>query len=125
MAGHGNLDSLGRKIFFLHPSALIQNHVIEELAQEEFEVYSAKDEARLKKLLRKYPDSIVFANIGDGMKESAWETWIKSVMADRETAGVDIGIIASSDDQNLRYKYTGQIKVACGYTVMKPPLPPV
>jgi len=124
MAEQGDADVLGKKVFFLHPSALIQNQVIEELVQEEFEVYSTKDETKLRKLLKKYHDSIVFANISDGMKETAWEDWIKSVMADSGTAGVGIGIIASNDDTSLRYKYATQIKVSCGYTVVKPPLPP-
>jgi len=115
--------SLGRKIFFLHPSAIVQNQVIEELAQEEFEAYVAKDETKLRQALKKYPDSIVFANISEGMKESAWGEWIKSVMTTAETAGVDVGVLASTEDPNLRNKYTVQYKVRCGYTVMKSDFP--
>jgi len=116
---------LERKVFFLHPSVLIQNQIIDELAQEEFEVYAIKDEGKLRHLLRKYPRSIVFANINDGMKESAWEEWIRSVMTSSEISGVDIGIIASVKDANLQHKYIEQFKVRCGYTVMKSDLPSV
>jgi len=116
---------LERKIFFLHPSALIQNQIIEELAQEEFEVYAIKDDIKLRHLLKKYPRSIVFANINEGMKESAWENWIRSVMTSSDISGVDIGIIASAKDANLQHKYTEQLKVRCGYTVMKSDLPSV
>jgi hypothetical protein len=35
MAENENIGPLGKKIFFLHPSALIQNQIITELAQEE------------------------------------------------------------------------------------------
>ena len=119
MADDGNKSSLGRKIFFLYPSALTQNQVVAELAQEEFEVYIVKDEAKLRRVLKQYPDSIVFANISDGMKENAWEEWIRSIMGNPETAGVDIGIIASIPDENLRKKYTELLKVRCGYTVIK------
>jgi len=114
---------LERKVFFLHPSVLIQNQIIEELAQEEFEVYAIKDESRLRHLLKKYPRSIVFANISDGMRESAWEEWIRSVMTNSEITGVDIGIIASTEDSNLRHKYTERFKVRCGYTVIRSDLP--
>jgi len=115
-----DVDSfLERKVFFLHPSVLIQNQIIEELAQEEFEVYAIKDETRLRFLLKKYPRSIVFANISEGMKESAWEEWIRSIMASSEISGVDIGILAPAEDANLRHKYTEQLKVRCGYTVLK------
>ena len=110
---------LGRKVFFLHPSALIQNQVIEELVQEEYEIYAVKDESKLRRLLKRYPDSIVFANISDGMKESAWEEWIRSVLTSSETAGTDIGIIAYADNENFRYKYLDQMRVRCGFTVMK------
>ena len=114
-----NTGSLGRKIFFLYPSAFIQNQIVAELGQEEFEAYTAKDETKLRKLLKKYPDSIVFANISEGMKEGAWEEWIRSVMGDGETSGVDIGIVASMDNAGLRSKYTEQFKIRCGYTVLK------
>ena len=112
-------NSLGRKIFFLHPSALVQNQIISELAQEEFEVYAVKDEAKLKRVLKKFPNSIVFANINEGMKESEWEEWIRGVMGSSELSGVDIGIVSFGTDENLRKKYVEQIKVKCGFTVLK------
>ena len=125
MTENNGASSLGRKVFFLHPSALILNKIIAELVQEEFEVYFVKDEAKLRPLLKKYPDSIVFANISDGMKENAWEDWIKAVLSGSETASVDVGIIAAGDDAGLRRKYTEQLKVSCGYTVLKSDLSPV
>jgi len=112
-------NSLGRKIFFLHPSAIIQNHIITELAQDEFEVYIIKDEKKLSKVLRKYSNSIVFANINEGMKEKEWEEWIRSVMGSPETEGVDIGIIAYETNDAVRKKYTEHFKVGNGYTVIK------
>ena len=112
--------SLGRKIFFLHPSAVIQNQVVPELAQEEFEVYAVKDETKLRRVLKKYPNSIVIACINEGMRENAWEEWIKGTLANGDTAGVDIGVIASVDDAAARRRYTDQIKLRCGYTVWKP-----
>ena len=119
MAENENAGSLGRKVFFLYPPALVQNQIIVEMAQEEFEAYITKDEAKLRRILKKYPDSVVFANINEGMKESAWEAWIKAVMGDSQTAGVDIGVVSSVEDANLRHKYLQQIKVRCGYTVLK------
>ena len=112
-------NSLGRKIFFLHPSAIIQNQIITELAQDEFEVYAVKDEAKLRKVLKKYPDSIVFANLNDGMKDQAWEEWIRDIMGKPETGGVAIGVIAYETDDAFRKRYTEEIKVQCGFTVMK------
>ena len=114
-----NVNVLGKKVFFLHPSALVQNQIITELAQQEYEVYTVKDETKLKYILKKYPDSIVFASINEGMKESAWEEWIKGIMSSSATSGVDIGIIVSVNDENIQRKYLQQLKVRCGLTAIK------
>jgi hypothetical protein len=120
----GNDDILGRRIFFLYPSALIQNQIAAELIQQEFEVYICKDHARLEKVLKKYPNSIVFANINDGIGEKEWEAWIRGIMEAPETAGVDIGIVCSGDNETLKRKYLAQVKIRCGYTVLKSDLNP-
>jgi hypothetical protein len=117
-------DILGRKLFFLYPSALIQNQIAAELIQQEFEVYIIKDHIKLRQVLKKHPNSIVFANINDGITEKEWETWIRGVMEDPETAEVDIGIICSGDNETLKRKYLTQIKIKCGYTVLKSDLTP-
>jgi hypothetical protein len=53
------------------------------------------------------------------MKENAWEEWIRSVLADTETSGVNMGILAAGIDENLRRKYLEQYKIRCGYTGIK------
>jgi hypothetical protein len=73
----------------------------------------------LRQILKKYPNSIVFANINDGISENEWEAWIRGVMGDPETAGVDIGIVCSGDNEILKRKYLAQVKIRCGYTVLK------
>ena len=111
--------SLGRKVFFLHPQAFIQNQLVSELAQEEFEVYVIKDEGKLRNLLRKFPDSIVFASINEVLKDSVWEEWIRGVMSNPETKNVSIGVLVSINDDEVKQKYTEEIKVQCGYTYVK------
>jgi hypothetical protein len=119
MAENENFSALGKKIFFLHPSAFTQNQVIAELTQEEFEVYIIKDENKCRQALCKYPDSILFASVNEGMKEKAWEDLISAIKQDVETASVQIGIIASANSDELKRKYTEQLKVQCGFTVIK------
>jgi hypothetical protein len=120
MAENADSTALGRKVFFLHPSPDTQNKIITELAQEEFEVYAVTDEAKLRKALRRYPDSIFFASINEVLKESAWEELIKNIMNNPETSNVDVGVIASGNNESLKRKFTGEIKVLCGYTNIKP-----
>jgi hypothetical protein len=119
MSEYDSSGSLGTKIFFLHPSVVVQNQVVPELAQDEFEVYVYKDEDRLRQGLKKFPDSIVFACINEAMKESAWEEWIRGVMGSPETAGVKIGVVSSGQDDAIKSKYVEQIKVGCGFITMK------
>ena len=114
-----NLNTLGRKIFFLYPSAVIQNQIVSMLTQEEFEVYCCKNETRLRQGFKKFPDSIVFANLNEGLKENVWEEWIKGVISDPEASGIDVGIVAANENLELRRKYTDQLKVRCGFTVLK------
>ena len=111
---------LGKKVFFLHPSALVQNQVISELIQEEFEIYVIKDTEKINKALIKYPDSVLIASINEGgMKDDAWLELMKGIQNKPETASVDIGIISASNDEALKKKYTDQLKVQCGYIVIK------
>ena len=116
-----NTDSifLGKKVFFLHPSVVVQNRVISELAQEEFEVYSVKDEVKLRGLLIKFPNSIVFACVNEVMKGDLWEKWIREVQEDASIYCVSIGVISLGENADDRKKYTEKLKVKCGYNVIK------
>ena len=104
----------------MHPSALIQNEIAEELSQQEFEVYIIRDHIALRKVLKRYPDSIVFVYIDDRLPEKEWEAWIRGVMTDPETAGIAIGVLSSTADETLQRKYVNSIKVQCGFVLVKP-----
>jgi hypothetical protein len=119
MAENDNSNSFGKKVFFLHPSALTQNQIVSELAQEEFEVYTIKDDGKLKKALDTFPESIAFMSINEVMKESAWEQLILGIKGSPETSSVDIGILASINDEAVKRKYLEQFKVSCGFTIIK------
>jgi hypothetical protein len=112
-------ELLGKKIFFLYPSPVVQNQISAELIQQEFEVYTVKNYGSMRKILKKYPKSIVFIDIAEGMSEREWEAWIKGLMADREINLEGIGILTGNDDENLVRKYVNIIRVKCGYTIIK------
>jgi hypothetical protein len=112
-------DILGKKIFFLHPSTVVQNELAAELIQQEYEVYIVRDHAALAHVLKQYPNSIVFADIDERMSEKNWEVWIRGVQADPETSRVGIGILSVNGDELLQRKYITSVKVSCGYTVLK------
>ena len=112
-------DIVGKKVFFLYPTAVIQNRIISELVQQEFEIYIAKDKDALKRLFRKYPDSVVFVDINEQLTEKEWETWITGIMNAPDTRNVSVGIVTANDDELIKRKYLLSVKVPCGYTVLK------
>ncbi|MDR2185215.1 MAG: PilZ domain-containing protein [Treponema sp.] len=118
--GSGNQsDILGKKIFFLYPSTAIQNEIVFELIQQEFEAYVVRDQNALVPLLKRYPDSLVFIDIDEALPEPDWEKWIRDVMADPALADIKVGIVSAREDEALMRKYIASVKVQGGYTVIK------
>ena len=110
-------DITGRKIFFLYPTGSVQNQVISELAQQEYEVYIAKDHARLARALKKYNDSIIFINIDDGISEPDWEKWIGGILT--SLPDLKIGVFSNSSSDELKDKYVNKLHVTCGFITSK------
>ncbi|MDR1948934.1 MAG: PilZ domain-containing protein [Spirochaetaceae bacterium] len=115
----GNSEILGKKIFFLYPSAIIQNEIASDLTQQEYEIYIVRDHTNLRRVLRTYPDSFVFVNIDDRFPEKDCEAWIRGIMKDPVTASVVIGILSAAANDNLQRKYINSVGIRGGYTVIK------
>jgi len=113
-----NTDLIGKKIFFLYPTMSVQNRIVTELIQQEYEVYVAKDKDKLKKALAKFPDSIVLIDIDEHMPESEWDIWITGLMEAPDTKNISVGIVTVNDDEKLMHKFLLALKVPCGYTVV-------
>jgi hypothetical protein len=113
-----NSDLVGKKIFFLHPTIAVQNRIIMELVQQEYEVYVSKNKEKLKKALSKYPDSIVFIDINEQMSEGEWDIWVTGIMEAPDMKGVSIGVVTANDDEQIMRKFLLALKVPCGYTVV-------
>jgi hypothetical protein len=109
-------ESLGKKVFFLCPSAVIQNTIVQELIQQEFEVYVVKDPPVMLKGLKKYPGSVIFVNLNEGLDIPRWEGWVRSVLGSKEAS---VGILTGIGDEELQKKYVTEMGVQCGFTVIK------
>jgi hypothetical protein len=112
-------DITGKKVFFLYPTALVQNEMATELIQQELEVYIARDQGKLRRILRRYPDSVVLICIDNGLPEKEWDAWIRGVMNDPPTAAISIGVLSGENDGILINKYLNDIQVKCGYVVTR------
>jgi hypothetical protein len=117
-------EIVGKKVFFLHPTAVVQNKIIEELVQQEYEVYVAKDQAALRRVLLKNQDSIVFVDVNEQISEKEWENWMRGILGAPETKDIVIGIVSVSDNEELRRKYIDTIGITGGYTVLRSDLDP-
>lgn len=109
------VDMCGKKIFFLYPQTVIKNEVASDLIMEEYEVYTVRDHTGLHRVLKRFPNSILFVNIEEKMKEKEWEAWILEVMNDPETGQTAIGVLASARNEDLEKKFFTQLKLACGF----------
>ena len=116
---NNDISFIGRKIFFLYPNVVVQNRVIAELVQQEYEVYIAKNKDSLKKVLKKHPDSIVFVDINENMPENEWDLWITALKESSDTKNVSIGILTANEDEAIKRKYLLVHEIACGYTVLR------
>jgi len=108
-----NTDIVGKKVFFVFPTAYVQNQVIAELVQHEYEIYISKNSKKLTHALKKYADSIVFVNIDEAMRESEWEKWIHTLMS--TLPDIRVGVFSSNSDDKIREKYLDTLRVKCGY----------
>ena len=115
-----NTEISGRKVFFLHPSAFVENTIIEPLVQQEFEIYMVKDETKIPKILKKYPDSVVFACIDEVLTPKQWEEWViqhRATPADNE---MELGVLSNTNNDDIRKLYVETLKVPCGFIPVKP-----
>jgi len=114
-----NTIDMGRKVFFLYPSAFVQNTIIEPLVQQEYEIYLVKSEEKIQKILRKYPNSIVFACIDEVLSPKQWEAWVRQIRGTQATQDVGVGIISNTNNDELRQFYLDTCKVSCGFIPVK------
>jgi len=112
-----NTEIVGRKVFFLYPTVQMQNIIMDELTQQEFEIYTAKDAARLTPVLKKYNDSIVYVNLDDNAYKSELEKWIEVIRT--AAPNVKLGVFSSSTDEEYKKKYSNKSYIACGMINLK------
>jgi hypothetical protein len=110
-------DITGRKVFFLYPTASVQNQIVTELAQHEYEVYIIKNHVQIIRVLEKYTDSILFINIDERLPKQEWEKWISGKLS--ALSELKIGIFTSDTSDELHDKFTGKFSVPCGFINLK------
>jgi hypothetical protein len=108
----------GKKVFFLFPTVVVENRIITELIQQEYEIYIAKNKDTIRRVVRAYKNSVIFIDIDEHLKESEWETWVNAVKNAPDTETTSIGVVTANDDEQLMNKYLTTLNV-CGYTILR------
>jgi hypothetical protein len=109
----------GKKIFLLYPHSVIGDEMLDLLIMAGYETYPVFDEKRALKLLLKFPDSVMFINIDEGLREKEWEAYIWAVQNSTKTKDCRLGIMSYNQDKDLMKKYLIDLAVPCGYVQLK------
>jgi len=112
-------DAQGKKIFLLRPHSVIRDEMLDILIMTGFETYTLLDEKKAQKLLAKFPGSIMFINIDEGLKEPEWEKYIRDIQEDPKTKDSRLGIMSYNQDRDLMKKYLMELAIPCGYVQLK------
>jgi len=112
-------NNVGRKIFLLYPHSVIRDEMLDWLIMAGYETYTVVNEKKAIKFLAKFPGSIMFINIDDGLKESEWEAYIRGILDDPKTKDTRLGIMSYNQDKNLMKKYLLEMALPCGYIQLK------
>jgi len=112
-------DAQGKKIFLLYPHSVIRDDMLDLLIMAGYETYTLFDEKKARKLLLKFPGSIMFINIDEGLNEKEWETYIRDIMTDPQTDKTRLGIMSYNQDRDLMQKYLMELAIHCGYIQIK------
>jgi len=109
----------GKKIFLLYPHSVIRDDMLDWLIMAGYETYTLTSEKKAIKLMEKFPGSIMFINIDEGLKEDEWEKFIRSVLDDPKTKDTLLGIMSYNQDKKLMKKYLMELVLPCGYIQLK------
>ena len=109
----------GKKIFLLYPQSVIQQDMLDILIMAGYETYIIFDTDRARKLLKKFPGSIMYINIDERFKEPEWEAYIRNIIKDEETKDSMLGIMSYNQDKALMKKYLMDLAIHCGYVQLK------
>jgi len=112
-------DGAGKKVFLLYPHSVIREEMLDYLISSGFETYTLFDHKRAVKILERFPGSIMFINIDEGMSEKEWEAYVKSIQENPKTRGTMLGILSYNQDKSLMEKYLMDLNVPCGYIQLK------
>lgn len=108
----------GRRVLFVDPPSVIQEHMIHFLVTAQYEAGVVRDHRAVHAVLRKYPNSIVYFNLDTRMPPGALEQIIRAVIAGSSHHGADVGILSYNENKELARHYLMDVGVTLGYITL-------
>jgi YesN/AraC family two-component response regulator len=105
----------GKKVYFLYPPSVVEEKMIIEIIDNEYEVYVCNDHKKANIIFSKHKDSIVFINIDKKIRYFNWDDYIKELMKDPVTKNIKIGILTYNTDEKLKKKYLMDYMLSAGF----------
>ena len=105
----------GRKIFFLNPSFVVENYIIDYLKKNEYEVYVLTDFRKAKGILSANEDSMCFVNIDSEMPYAHWFNFMKSFSLSDKLKTIYLGVISEKAGWEDKDKFMMNIRLPGGF----------
>ncbi len=111
-------ENIGKKIIFLYPPELVKKELMDKLSDNEFEVYSLRDQKKVKQIAATYGESIFFLNIDTGPSEALSDQFLQKIKLD--ITDLQIGLLSSniSSPEQIKH-YILDCGVNCGFIQLK------
>ena len=109
----------GKRVFFVYPHSVFQENLIQNLVNQEYEIYLIKDHTYINTIIEAYPDAILFLNIDKGLTRDEWEKFIRSLLDSVGQPTFRIGIISYEFEKPLAELYLMELSLPGGYIQLK------
>ncbi len=108
----------GRKVFFINPPSVVEEHIIGRLKEHNFEVYSIKNYTYAKPLLRHYNDALCFAFIDNGMSIECWFNYIQSFQYEDDLKTIFLGVLSFTARPDVQQNFLMNLKLPGGFVII-------
>lgn len=109
---------LGRKIFFINPHLIVDNYIVAELRNDEYEVYVIDDYRNAKGILEYFEDALVFVDIDNGLTYDEWFNYIKSFQLNEKLKSIFIGVISSKATTADQERFVMNLSLPGGFMLV-------
>jgi len=91
-----------RKVFFLHPQAVVQDDLARGLIEDNYECYLVRNAASAKTALREYPNGILMIQVDSGLEESQWFTYADEIKTNPVFMDATLCVLSVKAEESIR-----------------------